>query len=219
MTLLLSYRSITLYACLASALCVRSLTFFPKIKTSSHLCSIARDDKGYEIKPKEWFNGLSVDPGASLTDPRAVPLECKSFAEKIKSNDDMSKTLTYQDTIDFIDKHYTYFAVPFQCGDISYEPNVKTGAAKIFSFGLMTQMNEEQTLRLFGEYYRDLKPEDDRPNMRNFLKYGWRGIAFPSGLAIVSKLQSYDDTESALATQAIVEGENSWDVNSDSWIP
>ena len=38
------------------------------------LAALERDDQGYEIKPKEWFNGLSIDPGASLTDPRLFSL-------------------------------------------------------------------------------------------------------------------------------------------------
>ena len=81
-------------------------------------------------------------------------------------------------------------------------------------------MNEQQTLRLFGEYYRDLTPNgSDHQNIRNFIKYGWPGVTFNSGLAIISKLQAYDDTETALATQATIEGEVGWDPLSDSWIP
>lgn len=84
----------------------------------------------------------------------------------------------------------------------------------------MTRMNEEQTLRLFGEVYRNLSANgDDHQNVRSFIKCGWSGVTFSSGLAIISKLQAYDDTESALATQATIEGSAEWDVNSDSWIP
>ena len=46
--------------------------------------SIQYDSQGYVIKPRDWFNGLSTDPGGSLTDPRAVPPVMKAFAEKIK---------------------------------------------------------------------------------------------------------------------------------------
>jgi hypothetical protein len=35
------------------------------------------DSQGYIVKPRDWFNGLSGDPGASLTDPRAVSPEMK----------------------------------------------------------------------------------------------------------------------------------------------
>jgi hypothetical protein len=84
----------------------------------------------------------------------------------------------------------------------------------------MTRMSEEDTLRLFGEAYRELDPSGtDHQNIRNFVKYGWKGVTFSTGLAIASKLQAYDDTDSALATQATIEGETGWDINSDSWIP
>lgn len=84
----------------------------------------------------------------------------------------------------------------------------------------MTRMNEEQTLRLFGEVYRNLTPSGtDHENIRNFVKNGWPGVTFESGLAIISKLQAYDDTDAALATQATIEGQSGWDINSDSWIP
>lgn len=79
----------------------------------------------------------------------------------------------------------------------------------------MTRMNEEQTLRLFGES----ASKDNNANIREFIQSGWPGVNFASGLAIVSKLQAYDDTESALATQATIEGGAAWDINSDSWIP
>jgi hypothetical protein len=119
-----------------------------------------------------------------------------------------------------LDKHYDYFAVPFKCGDLSYLPGVKTGAAKIFSFALMVAMSEAETLRLFGEFYRELKPDgDDRPNIRNFVKGGWGCISFESGLAIVSNTMAFDDTDSAMSTQDVIEGDASWDVDSDSWMP
>jgi flagellar basal body-associated protein FliL len=38
------------------------------------------DSQGYIVKPRDWFNGLSGDPGASLTDPRAVSPEMKGTA-------------------------------------------------------------------------------------------------------------------------------------------
>jgi len=78
-----------------------------KIRNTA-LAAVLRDEKGYEVKPKDWFNGLSLDPGASLTDPRAVPDECRLFAERIKSGD---TTTTLQETISLLDKHYEYFQV------------------------------------------------------------------------------------------------------------
>ena len=83
-------------------------------------------------------------------------------------------------------------------------------------------MNEQQVLRLFGQYYTDVvnTPNgQDHQNIRNFIKFGWPGVTFNTGLAIISKLQAYDDTESAMATQSVIEESSGWDENSESWIP
>ena len=181
---------------------------------------VQKDAQGYEIKPRDWFNGLSLDPGGSLTDPRAVPPEARGFAEGIKSG---GKVKNFDETIAMIDKHYNYFAVSFTNGDLVNAANTNTGSAKVFSFGLMTKMDVDTTLRLFGEHYDAVKANpsgSDHQNIRNFMKNGWAGITFGTGLAIASKLQSYDDTDSAFATQSSIAGkENSWDNDSESWIP
>ena len=78
------------------------------------------DSQGYIIKPRDWFNGLSGDPGASLTDPRAVPPAMKEFAERIKSGGDVG---SFAETISLIDENYDYFAVPFQVGDLKSAAN------------------------------------------------------------------------------------------------
>lgn len=110
--------------------------------------------------------------------------------------------------------------MPFVCGEVKNEPNVNVGSAKILSFGLMTGMSEEQTLRLFGEVARDLTADGtDHANVRNFKKLGWSKVVFSSGMAIISKLQAFDDTESAMATQSIIEGGDAWDLDSDNWMP
>jgi hypothetical protein len=59
----------------------------------------------------------------------------------------------------------------------------------------------------------------DHPNVRRFLQSGWPEVTFPSGLAILSKQQAYDDTDSAFSTQMAIEGAQGWDEGSDSWIP
>ena len=93
---------------------IRSIFYAPPstsditmLKIRNTALAVLRDEKGYEVKPKDWFNGLSLDPGASLTDPRAVPDECRLFADRIKSGGDT----TLQETISLLDKHYDYFHV------------------------------------------------------------------------------------------------------------
>jgi hypothetical protein len=149
-----------LVAVVAALLCGSNAlrtTVFSRRMFGSQL-KLAKDALGYEIKPRDWFNGLSTDPGNSLADPRAVPPVCKEFAEKVKAGADV----TFAETIKLIDTHYDYFAVSFTNGDIVNKANENTGSAKIFSFALMTRMDETATLRLFGEIYRDLKRKSNR---------------------------------------------------------
>lgn len=176
------------------------------------------DDKGYLIKEKDWFNGLSTNPGDSLNDPRSVPPEAKEFAEKIKKGAEV----TFQESMDIIDAHYTYFEVPFKNGNIVNAANENVGSSKIFSFALMTNMDEDGTLRLFGEHYKNVldNPEGtDHANIRNFKKVGWTAISFDRGLSIVSNLTAGDNTDDVMNTQVVVEGDSEWDPMADSWIP
>ena len=109
--------------------------------------TVGKDEKGYDIKSENWFSGLSAALGDSINDPRVVPRECKEFAEGVKSGN----SVTFKEVIDMIDKHYDYFEVPFQNGDLKSAPNENVGSSKIFSFAMLTQMDEKATLGLFGE--------------------------------------------------------------------
>lgn len=178
------------------------------------------DSQGYLIKTKEsgWFNGLSTNPGDSLSDPRSVPPEAVAFADKIKSGTEV----TFSETMSIIDEHYFYFEVPFYNGELENKANENIGSAKIFAFGLMTKMTKDQCLLMFGEHYKsvlDNPSGSDHQNIRTFQKSGWDGINFERGLPISSKLQAGDDTDSVFSSQAQNEGEGDWSFESDSWIP
>ena len=88
---------------------------------NSGLKSLNKDDKGYIVKDRNWFQGLSKDAGASITDPRAVPREANDFASQITRGE---KVKTIDDAIDVIDKYFNYFEVPFKCGEVSNPVNV-----------------------------------------------------------------------------------------------
>ena len=148
----------------------------------SRLNSLSKDDKGYIVKDRNWFQGLSKDAGASITDPRAVPHEANEFASKITKGE---KVKTIDDAIDVIDKSFNYFEVPFKCGETNNPANVNVKSAKIFSFAILTKMDKEATLRLFGSIVDELTPNGtDHANIRNFMKYGWDGIEFRSGYCV-----------------------------------
>lgn len=185
--------------------------------SSTPLSALEKDSQGYLVKPRDWFNGLSTDPGDSLNDPRSMPAECKAFAEDVKSG---KLNPSFEQTIAMIDANFQYFAVPMKIGDLISAPNVNVASSKIFAFGLMTRMDEASTLKMFGEIYSNLDPAgSDHPNIRNFMRDGWGGVFFETGLSILSKLTCGDDTDTVLSTQAINEGDSEWDPNSDSWFP
>lgn len=73
---------------------------------------------------------------------------------------------------------------------LASEAGQNMGSAKIFSLGKLLALDERETLRCFGQYYEDVlaTPDgDDHGNIRNFLKSGWKGVEFPSGLALTPR--------------------------------
>lgn len=93
------------------------------ISTKSSLYA-QKDSQGYLIKDRTWFDGLSTDAGASLTDPRAIPKEAADFANRINNG---GKVESIDETLKLIDSLYDYFAVPFSNGDLLNEANKNTG--------------------------------------------------------------------------------------------
>ena len=103
--------------------------------------------------------------------------------EQIKST---PETTEFKTVIDLIDQNYDYTATQFQNGPdddctIS-KAGENEGSCKIFAFAQLHQLDENQTLNCFGQYYRDdvLKyPNNtDHANIRTFMKYGWKNIFF-----------------------------------------
>ncbi|WP_343686412.1 HopJ type III effector protein [Chryseobacterium gleum] len=92
------------------------------------------------------------------------------------------ETIQFNDVIAYIDEHYEFTPTAFQNGDTTNQAGQNNGSCKVFSFASMQDLKKEETLWLFGEFYRDdvLKnPEGtDHQNIRNFIKFGWDGITF-----------------------------------------
>jgi hypothetical protein len=105
----------------------------------------------------------------------------ESLLNKIRTQPEQ---LEFAEIMDLIESEYSFTPVAFSNGEISNEANTNNGSCKIFSFGLLHQLTEIETLACFGAYYRDdvLKhPEgSDHGNIRNFMKTGWAGIRFES---------------------------------------
>ncbi|MDR6514229.1 HopJ type III effector protein [Chryseobacterium camelliae] len=92
------------------------------------------------------------------------------------------ETIQFKEFIAYIDEHYDFTPVKFTNGDTVNEAGQNNGSCKVFSFARLNSLSKEETLNLFGEFYREdvLKnPEGtDHQNIRNFMQYGWDGIAF-----------------------------------------
>lgn len=102
-----------------------------------------------------------------------------TFIEKIYSN---PESISFTDTITVIEENYTFTPTAFQNGSLKNEAGQNSGSCKLFSFARLHNLTEAQTLTCFGDYYRIdvLQHPDaqDHQNIRNFMKFGWGGIAF-----------------------------------------
>ena len=94
--------------------------------------------------------------------------------------------IEFQEVIAIIEEYYYYTPTQFYNGVdndcIINNAGENEGSCKIFSFAHDQQLNKTQTLHCFGRYYRNdvlNHPENtDHSNIRNFIKYGWKGITF-----------------------------------------
>lgn len=104
------------------------------------------------------------------------------FLEKIKNNE----VINFDETIAVISENYHYQATEFSNGlhenILINKAGTNEGSCKIFAFAQVYQLTQQQTLNLFGDYYRlDVLNNPDgttHQNIRNFIKYGWEGIHF-----------------------------------------
>jgi len=100
------------------------------------------------------------------------------FIEKLKNN---TGFISFPETIAVIDENYHFTPTAFKNGNQHNGIGENNGSCKIFAFAQLHQLNQEETLRLFGDYFQDVinTPEaTDHQNIRNFMQFGWNGIAF-----------------------------------------
>jgi hypothetical protein len=92
------------------------------------------------------------------------------------------ETITFSEVIAHIDAHYDFTPTRFTNGTAVNEAGQNNGSCKIFSFAKLRGLTQDQTLVLFGDYYRvDVlgNPDGtDHQNIRNFILHGWEGTQF-----------------------------------------
>ncbi|KEQ19107.1 HopJ type III effector protein [Endozoicomonas numazuensis] len=102
-----------------------------------------------------------------------------SLLQNIKTAPD---SVEFEQVMSAINDHYEYTPVTFQNGGLINEAGTNEGSCKIFAFGLLNQLTEQETLSCFGHFYREdvlQNPEgESHGNIRNFMAHGWEGIQF-----------------------------------------
>lgn len=100
-----------------------------------------------------------------------------------------AEVFSFADVIAFIDEKYSFTPTAFKNGNQYNEAGQNNGSCKVFSFAKLNDLNQEETLQLFSEYYNDVlnTPEaNDHQNIRNFMQFGWEGVSF-EGEALLQK--------------------------------
>jgi hypothetical protein len=126
--------------------------------------------------------GGAVDdsqPARMLVDIRAagetVPDECEVYNANVEMDAD---SLKFEELMDLIDTHYEVGLLEFKNGDILNKQGENVGSAKLLSYAALSEFDKETTLKLWGQYYREVLADpdgDSHQNIRNFMKTGWDG--------------------------------------------
>jgi hypothetical protein len=114
-------------------------------------------------------------------------MSVESFLEKLST---APESVSFNDCIAVIEGNYDFSETAFTNGGAENQAGQNNGSCKIFAFGRLNGLTEQQTLHCFGDYYRKdvLQNPDgnDHQNIRNFIEHGWAGIDF-KGEALAAK--------------------------------
>ncbi len=106
-------------------------------------------------------------------------MKLNDFISKLSSQ---PETVSFTETMATIDQNYRFTPTPFSNGGVENEAGQNSGSCKIFAFGQLNKLTQEQTLACFGDYYRNdvlNNPDaEDHQNIRCFTKSGWAGVQF-----------------------------------------
>jgi hypothetical protein len=142
-----------------------------------------------------------------LADIREAGETIPEASELFNANLEMSSDdIMMEDVIEMIDINYESGLIEFKNGDIVNKQGENEGSAKVLSYAALSELDKDTTLKLWGQYYRDVlaTPDGtDHANIRNFMKTGWEGVPFENGIALTRKAS----------------GETEWDAFAESWIP
>lgn len=105
-----------------------------------------------------------------------------SLEELVAQCESAPEAIEFADVIALVDNQFDFMPTRFTNGVVTNEANTNNGSCKLLALGHYLKLSEEQTLALFGSYYRDdvlQHPEgEDHANIRNFMVTGHQGVSF-----------------------------------------
>lgn len=110
-------------------------------------------------------------------------MQVKEFLDLLDSD---PTAVSFEQVMQIIEDNFDYTPTRFTNGKgkdrVINEAGQNEGSCKIFAFADRLDLNEAQTLALFGKYYREdvlgNLTGTDHANIRTFMRYGWPGIEF-----------------------------------------
>jgi hypothetical protein len=106
-------------------------------------------------------------------------MELELFLNRLETQ---PASVEFPDVIALINSLYSFRPTAFRNHEIYNEAGQNNGSCKVFAFARLHDFSVQQTLALFGAYYRAdvLKNPDgnSHPNVRQFILTGWEGIEF-----------------------------------------
>lgn len=84
-------------------------------------------------------------------------------------------------TLAFVEQWFDFSPSAFMNGTVANRADQNQGSCKVFALSQLLHLTQEQTLRCFGEHYRDVlatPATDNHHNLRRVLREGLSGITF-----------------------------------------
>lgn len=98
------------------------------------------------------------------------------------------ESLQLEELLACIDRHYSYTPRAFFNGPLHNDAGANTLSCKLFAFGLLHQLTEQEVLACFAHHYFQTVLRDPHgqghQNIRQFMQTGWAGIRFDAEVLV-----------------------------------